>query len=76
MHTSNYFATSEPRPCWTCHHYGGPLPDNNINGLCRHPRLSPVVGQPENGCAFWEREPGTDDEPHPHADHDAGHPGA
>jgi hypothetical protein len=63
MHASNYFAgQDEPHPCRTCRHYGGPLPDNDVNGFCQHPRLSPVVGQPENGCAFWEREPGTDDD--------------
>jgi hypothetical protein len=62
MHTSNYFAVqAEPHACWQCHNYGGPLPDSDINCFCRRPRLSPVVGQPENGCAFWERASGTDD---------------
>lgn len=60
MHFANQ---DEPRPCWTCQHYGGPLPNNDVNCFCRHPRLSLVVGQPEYGCAFWAREPGTDDEP-------------
>jgi hypothetical protein len=62
MHTSNYFAVqAEPHACWQCHHYGGPLPDSDINCFCRHPRLSLVVGQPENGCAFWVCASGTDD---------------
>lgn len=62
MYSANYFAQAEPRPCWTCQHFGGWLPDNDVNSFCRHPRLSPVVGVPAAGCAFWEREPGTDDE--------------
>jgi hypothetical protein len=63
MSTTSYFAgQAEQRPCWQCEHFGGPLPDNDINRFCRHPRLSPVVGLPENDCAFWERKPGTDDE--------------
>ncbi|WP_157271348.1 hypothetical protein [Azohydromonas aeria] len=45
--TSNYFACqAELYPCWTC----------------RHPRLSPVVGQPEHGRAFWEHELDADDD--------------
>ena len=32
MHTSSYFAgRDEPHPCWQCRHYGGPLPDNDVN---------------------------------------------
>lgn len=52
-------------PCWHCHHfakwlYGG------INYVeCAHPRLSKVKSDPQDGCAFWEREPGADDEPGP-----------
>ena len=59
---SQFANANELQPCWTCQYFGGPLPDNDVNCFCRHPRLSPVVGQPEYGCAFWEREPGSDDE--------------
>jgi hypothetical protein len=31
--------------------------------LCTRPDLSRVQASPTNGCAFWEREPGSDDEP-------------
>jgi hypothetical protein len=31
--------------------------------LCARPELSRVQASPANGCAFWEREPGVDDEP-------------
>jgi hypothetical protein len=31
--------------------------------LCARPDLSRVQANPTNGCAFWEREPGADDEP-------------
>lgn len=60
MHFANHDA---PPSCWTCQYYGGPVPDNHVNGLCRHPRLSPVVSRPEYWCAFWVCEPGADDEP-------------
>lgn len=57
----SYFAPTEPRPCWTCQYWGGWA--NEVNSWCARPGLSPVVGQPEYGCAFWTREPGSDDEP-------------
>lgn len=62
--TSHFSGPAGQRPCSQCHHYGGPLPSNTVNCFCRHPRLSPVVGQPEHGCAYWEREPGADDDQH------------
>lgn len=49
------------RPCWHCQHYGG-IDANGITGYCRRPGLSPVVAQPEHGCAYWTREPGADDD--------------
>jgi hypothetical protein len=58
-----YFAgTDDPRPCWTCQYWGG-MQDNGITSWCDRPGLSPVVAQPQFGCAFWTREPGSDDEP-------------
>jgi hypothetical protein len=39
------------------------MQDNGITSWCDRPGLSPVVAQPQFGCAFWTREPGSDDEP-------------
>lgn len=58
---STFATPPEPHDCRTCEHFGGML--NRVNGRCEHPRLSPVVGQPEYGCAYWVRATGGDDEP-------------
>ena len=52
----------EPRPCWWCQWYGGISPEGR-HGLCDRPRACRVTALPERGCAFYEREPGADDEP-------------
>ena len=52
----------DPRPCWFCAHFGRMLHDGTA-ALCARPDLSRVQASPTNGCAFWEREPGSDDEP-------------
>lgn len=50
-----------PRPCWHCASfvamiYGGTA------ALCNRPGAVPVQAQPRDGCAFWVRQPGADDE--------------
>lgn len=50
-----------PTPCWTCHYYAG-LTAFGTAAFCTLPNGSKVVALPEHGCAFWEREPGADDE--------------
>lgn len=49
----------EPRPCWTCAWFG--YLGHNGHGVCVRPHGSPLVALPAQGCAFWTREPGTDD---------------
>jgi len=33
-----------------------------IDGLCEHNGGRHVIGVPAMGCAFWQREPGSDDD--------------
>jgi hypothetical protein len=49
-------------PCWHCRWWGG-VDSSGCHGLCDRPRISRVTAQPETGCAYYEREPGADDEP-------------
>lgn len=63
MHTSEFLnPPNSARTCYTCHWWRatrgravecGPRPPASGAWL---------VAQPERGCAFWEREPGSDDE--------------
>jgi hypothetical protein len=53
---------SKPHPCWWCKSWGG-VSREGFNGLCNDPRASRVTAQPEQGCAYYSREPGSDDEP-------------
>ena len=51
----------EPSPCWFCSHfqrlvYGGSA------AVCQQGTIS-IHANPGYGCAFFEREPGVDDEP-------------
>lgn len=47
--------------CWTCAHWhgrwSGKLP------VCDRDPMPIVQALPQHACAFWEREPGTDDGP-------------
>lgn len=67
MHVPNHWPEgSERRPCWQCQRfqamvYGGTAARCFIGGRVR------IEAAPALGCAFWEREPGTDDEPGPPA---------
>jgi hypothetical protein len=48
-------------PCWYCRYWGG-LIDGGPHGLCLNKKLTPVTAVPAEGCAFYEREPGVDDD--------------
>ena len=48
------------RGCMTCAHWQGERYGGHV--LCEHRGGVLVIGRPELGCAFWEREPGADDE--------------
>jgi hypothetical protein len=59
MTPSTYTAPS--LPCWHCHYFGGFVSDG-AHARCGHATGS-VRAAPAHGCAFFEREPGADDEP-------------
>jgi hypothetical protein len=48
------------RGCLTCTHFRGQFYCTHL--LCEHDGGRRVIGVPAQGCAFWEREPGSDDE--------------
>lgn len=51
-------------PCWHCTHFGGMLYQGTA-ARCTRPGACAIAAQPVNGCAFWIREIGADDEPAP-----------
>jgi hypothetical protein len=51
---------ARPRGCLTCTHFHGQFYGGHL--LCQRDGGRHVVGVPAMGCAFWEREPGADDE--------------
>ena len=48
-----------PSGCYTCRWFGERV---GFDVRCADPRAPHVRSLPEQGCAFWEREPGSDDE--------------
>jgi len=46
--------------CFTCANFQGRLMALHV--VCELRDGLDIVGRPRNACAFWEREPGTDDE--------------
>jgi hypothetical protein len=48
------------RGCYTCAHFHGRLMAQHV--VCEQGGGIQVIGTPKNGCAYWEREPGADDE--------------
>lgn len=48
------------RGCFTCTHFHGQFYGEHV--LCERNGARKVMGAPAMGCAFWEREPGSDDE--------------
>jgi hypothetical protein len=54
---------SDARPrstgCYVCRHHGGELDNGHI--ICAAPD-GRTMGYPARGCAYWQREPGADDE--------------
>jgi len=49
----------EGRPCCHCRYFDGMTEGA---ALCTHPKGIRVRSMPQWGCAFFEREPGSDDE--------------
>ena len=52
------------RPCWHCTHFVRML-YHGTAARCRRPGACAVAAQPADGCAFWLREIGADEEPGP-----------
>lgn len=48
------------RGCFTCTHFHGRFLSDHL--VCEHRGAVQVIGTPAMGCAYWEREPGADDE--------------
>jgi hypothetical protein len=48
------------RGCFTCTHWHGQFYCTHV--VCERTKAPHVIGVPRMGCAFWEREPGADDE--------------
>jgi hypothetical protein len=49
-----------PGGCFTCAYFGHRV---DVAVWCARPGGEHVRSQAERGCAFWEREPGSDDWP-------------
>lgn len=52
----------DPRPCWHCTQFLG-LIYQGTAAACQQGGGFHFRAMPENGCAFWQREVGADDEP-------------
>ena len=61
MNVMASFMGGEGRPCWHCVHYGGLTGEGTCAVCLKGPGLL-VRSLPANGCAFWEREIGADDD--------------
>lgn len=49
--------------CWTCTHWRGEFICGGAHIVCHYwPDRESVIQGMDQGCAFWEREPGGDDE--------------
>jgi hypothetical protein len=57
-----FSANTPQRPggCFTCVHFG--RREGRLYVLCEKDKDPIVMGNPERGCVFWMREPGSDDE--------------
>jgi len=52
-------AVDHPGGCFCCRYFGHRV---DVAVWCVRPRSEHVRSQADRGCAFWEREPGSDDE--------------
>jgi len=48
------------RGCYACTHFHGLLHGGHV--VCEHRGGVRVIGVAKMGCAYWQREPGADDE--------------
>ena len=54
------------QPCWHCTHFIA-LVYQGTAARCARADKQSIQAAPTTGCAFWQREPGVDDEPGPPA---------
>lgn len=54
------YTGARARGCFTCQHFRGQYFCDHL--VCEHRGGTHVIGRPLMGCAYWEREPGADDE--------------
>ena len=52
------------QPCWHCTYFIALVYEGAAARCVRAGQLS-IQAAPTTGCAFWQREPGVDDEPRP-----------
>lgn len=62
-----------PQPCWHCLHFGEMLA-GGAAARCDRRGAVHVQAAPAHGCVYWEREPGSDDEPGPPETRDGSKP--
>lgn len=55
---------TDSRPCWHCTSFGGMVYQGTA-ARCVHGEGLSIRAMPADGCAFWRREVGADDEPGP-----------
>ena len=66
MRTATHFqpykteSGARQRGCFTCTNFQGQFFCQHV--VCEHREKVQVIGRPELGCAYWQREPGADDE--------------
>jgi hypothetical protein len=53
-------ATAGRAGCWTCAYFLGELVAHGAHVVCRRGGQRQVQASPRSGCAFHQREPGTD----------------
>lgn len=66
-------ANPERPPCWHCQHFGEMLA-GGAAARCARGGSVHVQAAPAHGCVYWEREPGSDDEPGPPETRDGSRP--
>ena len=54
------YSGARARGCFACSHFNGRFYGGHV--VCEHRGAVQVIGTPLNGCAYWQREPGSDDE--------------
>lgn len=62
-----------PQHCWHCQHFGE-MCVGGAAARCARRGAVHIQSAPAHGCVYWEREPGSDDEPGPPETRDGSRP--